>query len=141
MDKGMDTGRTRGGSVKLLELIEEHPAELAYDFRSRFGLSIDSIGDGVTYREALLLVSVLVRDPSSWTQAAWSGWEYPVTREWIVASHTYDLHASINTGKGKKPKPYPNPFPEKGLTRTGKTSRPAGEVIDLLARMNPKEET
>jgi len=135
----VDQGGPAGGILKLRELIEEHPAELAYDFRERFGLSIDDIGDAVPYREAVLLVSVLMRDPASWVQAAANGWKFPVSREWIVLAHNYDLHAQVNAGKKNKPKPYPNPFPAKNSTRTGKTSRPAAEVIDLLARMNPKE--
>lgn len=75
----------------------------------------------------------------SWTQAAIAGWEYPVSREWIVASHTYDLHALANSGKGKKPKPYPHPFPEKSRVRTGKTNLSVEEVKAVLRKMNPKE--
>ena len=135
----VDTGGRAGGIFKLLDLIEEHPAELTYDFRERFGLSLAIIGDAVTYREALLLLSVLMRDPSSWIRAAVNGWKFPVSREWTVLAHTYDLHSQVNAGKKNKPKPYPNPFPPKNATRTGNTSRPTAEVIDLLARMNPKE--
>jgi hypothetical protein len=71
--------------------------------------------------------------------AAKSGWEYPVSREWIVSAHTYDLLAAVNSGKGKKPKPYPNPFPTKDVIKTGKTERSSAEVKRLLAKMNPKE--
>jgi len=139
VDEGLDAGCRRGGSLKLRELIEEHPAELAYDFRSRFGLSSDEIGHTVTLREAVMLTSVLLRDPSSWTQAAQARWDYPVSREWIVATHSYDLLAMVNSGKGNKPKPYPNPFPQKDVTRIGKTTRSPEEVRRLLAKMNPKE--
>lgn len=135
----MDAGCISGGSLQLLELIEEHPAELAFDFRSRFGLSIDDIGSSVSLRESLLLVNVLLRDPGSWLQAARQGWEYPVTREWIVASHTYDLLAAVNSGKGKKPKPYPNPFPNTNTKRIGKTDKSVDEVRAILDWMNPKE--
>jgi len=135
----VDRRRTRGGILKLRELIEEHPAELAYDFRSRFGLSFQEIGKSITYLEAILLVSVLMRDPSSWIVATHSGWEYPVSREWIVNSHTYDLLAMANSGKGKKPKPYPNPFPDKSQVRSGKTDLSRIEVLAVLNKMNPKE--
>lgn len=135
----MDTGCTCGGIVKLRELVEEHPAELAYDFRHRFGLSYQDIGEDVSFLEAALLVSVLMRSPDSWLQASVSEWEYPVSREWIVASHTYDLTAMANSGKGKKPKPYPNPFPNKAKVRSGKTDRSPAEVRALLRKMNPKE--
>jgi hypothetical protein len=86
-----------------------------------------------------MLTSVLLRDPSSWTQAAQARWDYPVSREWIVATHSYDLLAMVNSGKGNKPKPYPNPFPQKDVTRIGKTTRSPEEVRRLLAKMNPKE--
>lgn len=135
----LDAGSIGGGSVQLLELIEEHPAELAFDFRSRFGLSIESIGTTVSLRECLLLLNVLLRDPTSWLQAARNGWEYPVSREWIVGSHTYDLLAAVNSGKGKKPKPYPNPFPNKNVTRLGNTEKSVDEVRAILDWMNPKE--
>lgn len=135
----MDSGRTSGGILKLITLVDEHPAELAYDLRARFGLSLDDLGDTVTWRESVLLVSVLLRDPASWLQAAYSGWDYPVSREWIVATHTYDLLAMANSSKGKKPKPYPNPFPNKNTTRTGKTTKTFDEVRAILDWMNPKE--
>jgi hypothetical protein len=135
----MDAGCTRGGICKVLELIEDYPDTLAYDFRSRFNLSIDAIGHTVSWREAILLISVLIRDPSSWLQASWSGWTYPVSREWIVTSHLWDLLANVNSGKGRKPKPYPNPFPSKDAKRSGRTNLPPAEVKKLLARMNPEE--
>jgi hypothetical protein len=82
---------------------------------------------------------MLMREPDSALMAAKSGWEYPVSREYIVGIHTYDLLAAVNSGKGKKPKPYPNPFPKKDVVKTGKTERSTAEVKRLLAKMNPKE--
>ena len=133
----MDSGRITGGSLKLLELIEEHPAELAFDFRRYFGLSIDDIGRGVSLGESVLLVAVLLREPESWTQAAYSGWRHPVSREWIVGAHTYDLLARVNSKQ--KPKPYPNPFPDKDRVRTGRTTKTRTVVRQILDWMNPKE--
>lgn len=135
----MDSGCACGGIFKLRELIEEHPAEFAYDFRHRFNLSMFDIGGPVSWVEAIMLVAVLMRDPSSWLQAAHSGWEFPVSREWIVSAHSYDLLAAVNSGKGKKPKPYPNPFPSANVKRSGKTDLPHDEVVALLRKMNPKE--
>ena len=86
-----------------------------------------------------MLTAVLTRDPSSWVQAAYNGWAFPVSREWIVASHTYDLHAAVNSKKGSKPKPYPNPFPDKSRDRVGKTDKSPAEVRRILAWMNPTE--
>jgi len=80
----------------------------------------------------------LLRDPSSWTQAAKNRWTYPVSREWIVGAHTYDLLARVNSKN--KPKAYPNPFPDKETVRVGKTNLSNEEVKKILARMNPQEE-
>lgn len=135
----MDAGCAGGGICKLRELIEEHPAELAYDFRSRFQLSLDDIGVAVSWREAVLLTAVLMRDPESWVQSAYSGWKHPVSRDWIVAAHTYDLLAMVNSGKGKKPNPYPHPWPDRDKTRVGRTDMSFEQVRAVLDRMNPKE--
>lgn len=80
-----------------------------------------------------------MRHPDSWLQSARNGWQYPVSREWIVGAHTYDLLAQVNSAKGKKPKPYPNPFPNKDVVKTGKTERSREEVRRILDWMNPKE--
>lgn len=134
----MDSGCTTGGIFRLRELISEHPTELAYDFRSRFNLSIFAIGGEVSWLEAAYLVSVLMRDPSSWLQAAVNDWKYPVSQEWIVATHTYDLHATVNSKN--KPKPYPTPWLAEGTSRIGKKKRQlTSDVLDKLDRMNPKE--
>lgn len=137
MDERLDAGCVTGGIARLLELIEEHPAEFAYDFRARFHLSAEDIGISISYREACLLTTILLRDPDSWLQAKQAGWKYPVSREWIVAAHTYDLTARVNSKN--KPKPYPNPFPERDTARVGKTTKTRAEVRKILDWMNPKE--
>lgn len=137
MDEGLDAGCEPGGIARLLEVIEGHPAEFAYDFRRFFGVSFEAIGDGISWAESVFLVAVMLRDPNSWTQAVRAGWKYPVSREWIVGAHTYDLHARVNSKT--KPKPYPNPFPDKDKMRVGKTTKTFTEVRTILEWMNPKE--
>lgn len=137
MARRLDAGRKPGGTLRLRELAEAHPAEFAYDFRTRFSLSFEQIGRGITWREAVYLVAVMLRDPASHTQAARAGWEYPVSREWITAAHTYDLLARVNAKQ--KPKPYPNPFPDRSKVKHGSTNRSPAEVRRILAWMNPKE--
>lgn len=134
----MDSGCQRGGILKLRELIEEHPSEIAYDFRSRFGLSVLDIGNGVTWLEATYLVAILLRDPTSWLQAAVNEWEYPVSREWMVAAHSYDLLHAVNSKN--KPKPYPTPWLAEGTQKLGSKHQSRGSVLDKLERMNPKED-
>lgn len=134
----MDPGGWRGGITKLRELISEHPAELAYDMRAFLGISIDDIGERVSWREAVLLVSVLLRNTDSWVQAAYSGWSYPIDRQYLAQAHTYDLLARVNSKKGARPKPYPTPFPQNDKSKMGKTSMSSRRAKELLARMNPK---
>jgi hypothetical protein len=127
-----------GGICKLRELIEEHPAEFTYDFRIRFNFGIEDVGATITWLEALRLVSVLLRDPSSWLQAARNEWSYPVDRNWILASQTYDLLAMVNSKK--KPKPYPTPWPDSNVNRLRpKKAQSRSNVLKQLRRMNPKD--
>lgn len=135
----LDEGRSVGGSLKLLELIEEHKPEFAYDFRSRFNVSIDEVGRSVSYLEAIYLTSILRRDPSSWVAAALAGWKYPVSREWMLDRDSYDLLARVNSKQ--KPKPYPTPWPEQGSKRIGSDKpQDRAAVLSALDRMNPKED-
>jgi hypothetical protein len=103
--------------------------------RSFYGVSIDQIGETVSYAEAVLLTRMLLKNPNSWLLTALAGWEYPVSREWTVAVHTYDLLAQVNSGKGK-PKPYPTPWPDRSKTKLGAKHQPAGHVLERLKKMN-----
>ena len=138
MARRLDTRCATGGICKLREIIDEHPAELAYDFRSRFGISIQEIGKKISWVEAVYLTSILLRDPSSWTQAIKNNWDYPVDRNWIIASHSYDLLAMVNSKK--KPKPYPTPWPDPRVNRLRpKKAQDRSEVLKKLRLMNPKD--
>jgi hypothetical protein len=94
------------------------------------------VGDTVTYREAWHLVSSLMADPTSWLQAAVSGWSFPVTREWMIAADKFDMDASAATPRGRRrPKAYPRPWPDKKVTKLGGKNgkrRTAAEVIAIL---------
>ena len=138
MANRLDSGCATGGICKLLEIIEEHPLELAYDLRSRFNFGIQDIGVSIPWLEAIRLVAILLRDPSSWIQAAKNSWDYPIDRNWILASQTFDLLAMVNSKK--KPKPYPTPWPDANTSRLRpKKSQTRFNVLDKLERMNPKE--
>lgn len=111
---------------------------MAFDFRTKFQASIQDIGDRITWLEAVYLVAVLMRDPTSWLQAVSAGWKFPVSQEWMVAVHTYDLLAAVNSKN--KPKPYPTPWPAPNEARVGSSKpRSRSEVIQRLEQMNPKE--
>lgn len=135
----MDTGCHSGGSLKVLEFIQDHPAELAYDFRHKFQLSIFDIGGKVSLAEAVLLIATLLTETDSHLTAAVQEWKNPVSREWIVLTHLYDLLAAVNSKN--KPKPYPTPWPDKNSSRLGKAKNiSSDEVMRRLGTMNPKEE-
>lgn len=135
----MDPGRTSGGIVRLRELIEAHPAAIAYDFRHFFGVSAEAIGGSVSWLEAVHLTSKLLRMTDSWLQADRNGWTMPVSQEWIVMAFTHDLHHQIAAGK-KKIKPIPKPWPETSANKIGNTKgRTNQQVIAALRRMNSKE--
>jgi len=81
---------------------------------------------------------MLMRDPSSWVQAAVNKWDYPVDRNWIVQTRVYDLLAIVNSKN--KPKPYPAPWPKENTKKLGsKKPQSRKDVIAKLEQMNPKE--
>lgn len=83
---------------------------------------------------------MLMKSTDSWLMATLSEWDYPVTREWTVLAHVYDLLALVNSGK-KKPKPYPAPWPDENTKKLGsRKPQLRSDVLRQLDRMNPKEE-
>lgn len=99
------------GILGLLELIEEHPAAFAYDWRTRFRMPTDAIGVGMSWGEAWLLVQGLSRDPSSHVAAAIAGWRYPMGREALVLADLFDLTHAAHAQK--RAKPYPRPWKQR----------------------------
>ena len=96
-------------------LLDEHRGAFEYDWRTRFGLGLDSLPASMDWGEAFRLTMVLAGDPSSQVCAALSGWKYPLAWSDIVFRDLYDLqHASKS--KRKKPKPYPRPWDKEAKT-------------------------
>ena len=136
----MDAGCKPGGICKLRELIDEHPAELAYDFRTKFGTSFEQIGHGVSLLEACLLVAVLLRDPTSWLQTAVNSWKYPVTPEWMLTAQLVDVTIAVHS-KGKT-KPIDRPWPSTDAKRIGgKPIHDQETIRSILDAMRTKEDT
>lgn len=71
---------------------------------------------------------MLIRDPSSWTGAAYSNWKHPITHEWAVSAATYDLLAQVHSGK-RKPKPFPRPWPDPQSKVKGQVRKDAREIL------------
>lgn len=75
--------------------------------------------------EAVSLVQILLKDPTSWLHAAQAEWKHPVEREFFVLADLFDAFAKVNF---KRPTPYPRPTPEKS-----KAVEQLGERIDPLS--------
>lgn len=133
----MGSGSTTGGIFQLFELIEEHPSEIAYDFRARFNLSVADFGAKITWLEVLQLTSILLRDPTSWLQAAHGKWKHPISYDWLVLANTFDLLAQVNSKN--TPKPYARPWSDQGAERSGKPAVPESRVREVLNAMRPEE--
>lgn len=125
-----------GGIWALLELLDEHRGALQYDFRARFQLSVDTIGEGVDWEESVNLVRILRADPSSMTAAALEGWDHPISREAAVLMDLFDLEHSSKAKK--KPKPHPGrPWKQGGgeVKKHGdRAGRTREQVLALLGR-------
>jgi len=125
----LDVRGKPGGIIKDVELSDANTAAFTYDFRHRFGLGLDDLGSTVPWHEVVYLVSVLIRDPSSWLQTSLNDWHHPVSYEWAALAAQYDLHAQVNSKR--KPKPYPRPWKDvgDGSTRKGTARSDAREIL------------
>ena len=105
------------GSLTLLDLFEEHPVAVAFDWRTRFGMPSSAVGEEMTFGEAWLLVQALSSDPSSRMGAALAGWSKPWSHESLVLADLFDLQHAAASTKGR-PKPYPRPWVKSTERRT-----------------------
>lgn len=124
--------------IQLLDLLEEHREAFDYDWRTRFGLSADVIGEEMDWREACSLTRALIADGTSRVGAAVAGWRYPWTPEaWILAD-LWDLIAAVHTDRRRRPKPYPRPTDEMHKKKFGRTALPQHVVRAALAARGHK---
>lgn len=123
-------GRHRGGIFGLILLIEEHRAALRYDWRTRFGKSLDTIPSEFDWSETLDLVRVLRADPSSQLAASIEGWAYPLERiGWMIAD-LIDVQGSSKVGK--KWKNYPRPAAATDTVKRGNTRGMSPEDVKKI---------
>lgn len=85
----------------------------------------------MAWGEAWRLTHVLLSDPSSHAAAAVSGWDFPVSREWLVQADVVDVLVAANSAKGRKPKPYPRPKPDRRKSRPRPTVTPEVAIAAL----------
>lgn len=126
----MDWRYKPGGIIAVVGLIDDHTAAFVYDFRHRFGLGLSDLGNTIPWAEVVYLVSVLLRDPSSWLQVSINKWHHPISYEWAQNAATYDLLAQVHSKR--KPKPYPRPWATANQGKTKGTVR--ADAREILAR-------
>lgn len=86
----------------------------------------------MSWGEALRQTKILRADPSSMLAAAGEGWEYPVSREALIAMDQYDLTYAATGAKNRKL--YKRPFKIADTTRRG-TAMPRSAAIERLRRV------
>jgi hypothetical protein len=128
----LDTRCALGGILEVLQILEDYKHAFTYDFRSRFGLGLDSLGTTLPWSEVVSLVSVLMSDPTSWLQTAKNDWQHPISYDWTIAAATYDLLAQVNSKR--KPKPWPRPWGDANKVQKGKKIRSDARAILTKAK-------
>lgn len=119
----------RGGIFELGQLITARPVEVAADFRDLFSVGVVEVSPA----EAVLLVRALMRDPRSRLHAVEAGWDYPVSREWLLGADLWDLELQ-KAVKRSQFKPYPRPFGKQKMG--GRSRRTASEALRILRPQN-----
>lgn len=108
-------GGAPGGIARLLDVVEEHRAALRFDFRDRFGLSLDEVGHGYTFGEACDLVLELLETQGTRSHAAVHQWRYSMstTDQWL--QHLVEMVGATLRDTKKQPQPvrFGWPWPEK----------------------------
>jgi hypothetical protein len=122
----MAEGRRRhaGGIVALAELFGEHRGAFEYDWRTRFGLPLTAVPSDMGWDEALRMLKILSKDPSSHVQAALAKWQFPTSWEYIALADLIDLQAK-RTKWRKQPKPYRRPWDRKPVAHG------AGQAVSI----------
>lgn len=96
-------------------------------------MPLSTVPEGMPWGEAWRLTHVLLSDPSSHAAAAVAGWDFPVSREWLVLADVADILTAANSRKGRKPKPYPRPKPDRTKSRPRPTVTPEVAIAALRA--------
>lgn len=106
---------------------------MTFDFRDRFGLSVDNIGDSITFGEAVDLVAELRDQPGSRTHASSAGWSWPAT----IADIATILHAEsfINVHRDRKVTREPIRLPRPWSEKPAAAEVTAEERAQLRARL------
>ncbi|MGN9782765.1 hypothetical protein ACTMTF_15135 [Nonomuraea sp. ZG12] len=138
----MEQGRQRGGSLGLIELLDEHGGELYADFRRYYQLDLRDLARGrLSPRLALALIRHLPAE-SAYVSALrgieYAGWD----RHAYMTADLYDAVSSLTylflatkSEKPKRVKPFP-PYPRPGVKAEEGSTKPTNP---LLARLRGED--
>lgn len=140
--------------ISLLPILREHGGAIEYDLLARGIDLLDWFRGAMTSRRLWSLICQLVEDPNSATRRSIGGpWNL---EQQLLAAAVDDIRlnnyilAAANSPKGKNPLPLPKPIPRPGvedngpgpeIKHFGKTDKSPQEVIAILQRFNPPEES
>lgn len=94
-----------GGSVALLQFVEEHRAALRFDFRHYLHVSLDEVGGSVTFGEALDLVVELLKETGSHLVAELAGMSRPLSWADLAVITLTEAYLNAHRDPKKQPKP------------------------------------
>ncbi|MHA3682782.1 hypothetical protein ACXR2W_00775 [Leucobacter sp. HY1908] len=85
----------------------EYGAALRYDFRARFGLSWDDVGESVSWADAVALVAGLLREFGSQLFSAMSGWAFTASYGELIGALHYRAFMKSAFEEGADAVPFP----------------------------------
>lgn len=133
-------GRAPGGSVALLRFVEEHRAAIRFDFRDRFGISADDIGDTVSFGEAIDLIDELAVEMGTHLQASMDGWQWPASWSEINQAQLTEAYFNVHRDEKKRPQPFVVPMPWPGKDQATPEER-AAAIAQLERRSVFRDQT
>ncbi|MFW6598117.1 hypothetical protein ACOCHS_06265 [Propionibacteriaceae bacterium Y2011] len=131
-----------GKLAALLELRRDHYIPLVADFRERFGLSVELIGEpgGCSIPEAAALAVALREDPSTRCGAAVQGWHRPASISDLVAQLADEAVTNLAMSflaDGEQQKPVHLPWPwESGDDKPVREVATEAERASAVAALN-----
>lgn len=87
---------------------------MAFDFRSRFQLSLLEVGESIRWGEAIALVDELRQEYGTRFHAAVNGWAFPATIADLIATRHAEWYMNVHRDRKVAPQPItlPTPWPD-----------------------------
>lgn len=117
-------------------LIATHRSALEYDWRTRFGFGLSRfLSREMSWREAWVLTSEILRDPDSHTAAAIAGWAFVPGSVQRVGTDVFEAYINANRGKNTTPFRAQRPWTKASPKAAGRVSDEDREQRARLDRL------